>query len=97
MNRILYYSHDIKEPRGGISVLYEHVEVLRRNGFDAFIVHTTPNFRYPFVPPDVPVLDASAGVGLSHDDILVMPEDHRTAITSCRNTRCKKVLFCQNH
>lgn len=97
MNRILYVSHDIKEPRGGTDVLYDHVGVLRRNGFDAFVVHTTPNFRYPFGQTDVPVVDASSGLGVSRDDVLVVPEDHRAAIKSCGNTGCRKVLFCQNH
>lgn len=78
-------------------MLYDDVAVLRRNGFDAFIVHAAPNFRYPFGPTDVPVLDASSGLVLERDDILVVPEDHRAAIRSCGNTKCRKVLFCQNH
>ena len=97
MDRILYFSHDIKEPRGGIGVLYDHVAVLRRNGFDAFIVHTTPGFRYPFGPADVPVVDASSALSISREDILVIPEDHAGAMRSCRAARCPKVLFCQNH
>jgi len=97
MNRILYFSHDIKEPRGGTAVLYEHVAVLRRNGFDAFIVHSTPNFRYPFGPTEVPVLDAGSGLGLDRNDVLVVPEDHRAAIRACGSMGCRKVLFCQNH
>ncbi len=97
MKRILYFSHDISVPRGGIGELYEHVAVLRRHGFDAFIVHSAPKFRYPFGPPDVPVLAASTGLSVSRDDILVIPEDHKIALGSCRDTPCKKVLFCQNH
>jgi glycosyltransferase involved in cell wall biosynthesis len=97
MDRILYFSHDIREPRGGIGVLYDHVAVLRRNGFDAFIVHTTPDFRYPFGPPDVPVVDASSKLSISRDDVLVIPEDLRGALRSCRSVRCRKVLFCQGH
>ena len=97
MDRILYFSHDIKEPRGGIGVLYDHVAVLRQNGFDAFVVHTTPGFRYPFGPPDVPVVDASSNLSVSRNDVLVIPEDLRGAMRSCRSARCRKVLFCQNH
>jgi hypothetical protein len=97
MDRILNFSHDIDEPRGGIGVLYDHVGALRRNGFDASIVHVKPNFRYPFGAPDVPALDASSGLRLSRDDVVVIPEDHRIALRSCRNVGCRKVLFCQNH
>ena len=97
MNRIIYISHDAREPRGGVRVLYEHVAVLRRNGFDAYIAHTTPNFRCPFGPGDVPVLDASSKLYIGRDDFLVVPEDHRGAIKACRKAGGRKVLFVQNH
>ena len=36
MSRILYISHDVSQPRGGVGVLYDHVAALRDHGFDAF-------------------------------------------------------------
>ncbi|MGQ0799782.1 MAG: glycosyltransferase family 4 protein [Pseudomarimonas sp.] len=97
MGRILYFSHDIATPRGGIGIQYEHVSVLRRNGFDAYVVHAAPNFRYPFGAAEVPVLDSAAGLEYAPDDVLVIPEDHPTALLACRDATCSKVLFCQNH
>src|SRR5205085_5873045 len=97
MSRILYVSHDIAQPRGGIAVLYDHVAALRRHGLEAFIVHATPGFRYPFASADVPVLDASSDLGVSPSDVLVVPEDHPAAILRCGDLGCRKVLFCQNH
>jgi len=94
MTRILYVSHDIALPRGGIGVLYEHVATLRANGFDAYIVHGEPGFRYPFGSIDVPILYASEGLTLAHTDILVVPEDHMPAIQAFRDVACKKILFC---
>jgi glycosyltransferase involved in cell wall biosynthesis len=96
VSRILYISHDVSQPRGGVGVLYDHVASLRQNGFDAFVVHTTPGFRYPFGRPDVPVIDASSGLKGSQADVLVVPEDH-SVIRRCREVSCRKVLFCQNH
>jgi hypothetical protein len=97
MSRILYISHDVSQPRGGVGVLYDHVAALRSHGFDAFVVHTTPGFRYPFGRPDVPVIDGSSSVRGSKTDVLVVPEDHSAIIRKCREVTCRKVLFCQNH
>src|SRR5947207_2929770 len=96
MSRILYISHDIAQPRGGIGVLYDHVAALREHGLDAFIVHATPGFRYPFAGADIPVIDASH-LGVSRTDVLVVPEDHAAAIRKCREMTGRKVLLCQNH
>jgi hypothetical protein len=97
MSRILYVSPDVSQPRGGVGVLYDHVAALRGHGFDAFIVHTTPGFRYPFGRPDVPVIDGSSSVSGSKTDVLVVSEDHSAVIRKCREVTCRKVLFCQNH
>jgi len=97
MSRILYISHDIAQPRGGIGVLYDHVAVLREHGLDAFIVHATPGFRYPFAGADIPVIDASSNLRVSTTDVLVVPEDYPAAIKKCGDLNCRKVLFCQNH
>src|SRR5215472_4470398 len=96
MSRIFYISHDLSEPRGGIAVLYNHVAALREHGFEAFIVHATPGFRYPLARRDIPVIDAS-NLGVSRNDVLVVPEDHPAAIRKARALSCRKVLFCQNH
>ena len=97
MSRILYISHDVDQPRGGVDVLYDHVAVLREKGLDAFIVHASPGFRYRFAPRDVPVLDGSSRLDVPESDILVIPEDHTAVIQRCRALSCRKVLFCQNH
>ena len=97
MSRILYISHDVTQPRGGIGVLYDHVAALREHGFDASIVHTTPGLRYPFARPDIPVIDGSSGFRGSKADMLVVPEDHPGIIRQCREVPCRKVLFCRNH
>ena len=97
MSRILYVSHDVDQPRGGIGVLYDHVAALRDHGFDAFVVHATKGFRYPFGQRNVPVLDGSSSFKVLKTDTLVVPEDYEPVIKACRALVCRKVLFCQNH
>jgi len=80
-----------------MTILYEHVATLCRNGFDAYIVHSDPDFRYAFGDPGVRVLGQGVTRELSPDDALVIPEDHPSAIEACRDLACDKVLFCQNH
>jgi hypothetical protein len=97
MTRILYVSHDIGEPRGGIGVVYDHVATLRAHGFEAFVVHGMPGFRYPFAPPEVPVIDGGVKLAIRNTDIVVVPEDYAEVIRNCRDLKCRRVLFCQNH
>lgn len=95
--RIFYISHDMPQPRGGIAILYDHVAVLRRHGFDASIVQSTPNFVYPFANQSVPVVYSGSIGAVSYRDTFVIPEDHPLALSSLRSVQCGKVLFCQNH
>ena len=97
MSRIFYVSHDVTNPRGGVTVLYDHVAALREHGLEAFVVHGAPGFRYPFARNDVPVLDSSAQGALSTSDVLVVPEDYPSVVRTCRDLPCRKVLICQNH
>jgi glycosyltransferase involved in cell wall biosynthesis len=97
MSRILYIAPDVDQPRGGVDVLYEHVAALRERGFEAFIVHSSPGFRYRFARREVPVLDASSSFYVQPSDTLVVPEDYPGAIKKCRDISCRKVLFCQSH
>jgi Glycosyl transferases group 1 len=98
MGRILYICHDISAPRGGIGVIYDHVATLQANGFEAYIVHETKGFRYPFGPADIPILYTSGdGLSILESDTVVVPGDHMRAIHAFRNISCKKILFCQGH
>jgi hypothetical protein len=97
MSRILYIAPDVDQPRGGVTVIYDHVAVLREHGLEAFVVHASPGFRYRFARCEVPVLDASSSLHVVETDTLVVPEDYPGAIKRCKNILCRKVLFCQNH
>lgn len=43
--RIFFVTPDINSPTGGIKQLYRQVDVLNRNGFDAYILHQKADFK----------------------------------------------------
>ncbi|HYD69476.1 hypothetical protein [Azospirillum sp.] len=95
MGRILYYCEQGRIT-GGIKVSYRHVDTLRRNGFDAAIVHKHVERPDWFAAPDVPILSADEVV-LSPRDVVVIGEDSRFTLRGVANTPARKVLLCQNH
>ncbi|MDR4504153.1 MAG: glycosyltransferase [Candidatus Scalindua sp.] len=95
--RILYICHDCLEPSGGVKVIYSHVSHLVRNGFPSFVVHINEGFTLPWLKSNVPVLYAKNGFRVSPNDIVVIPEDNKTAIRAFRDVQARKYIFCQNH
>ncbi len=97
MPRIRFASHDNPRPSGGVKTLYQHVELLTQNGFDAAVVHFTPHFSLDWFSNTIPVIDGSQGLKLDRDDWIVIPEDHAQALKHFATIPCRKALFCQNH
>jgi glycosyltransferase involved in cell wall biosynthesis len=97
MSRILYISHDPVKPVGGVRVIYRHVEILRKAGFDAYVVHRTPGLRLDWFQSSAPVLYATGQFAISASDWIVIPEDHQEVLQAFANFPGNKVLFCQNH
>jgi hypothetical protein len=54
--RLLYLCPDYAPPAGGIRVIYRHVDILRRNGYDAYVVHERQGFRCRWFENDTPIL-----------------------------------------
>jgi hypothetical protein len=54
--KLLYLCPDYVPPAGGIRVIYRHVDILRRHGYQAFVVHERQGFRCRWFPNDTPVL-----------------------------------------
>jgi glycosyltransferase involved in cell wall biosynthesis len=57
---IYYVCPDHDTPAGGIRGIYRHVDALRRNGFEAFVVHERPGFRCSWFESETPILGWSA-------------------------------------
>ncbi len=95
--RILYVNYDSLEPSGGVKVIYSHVSHLAKNGYPAFVLHNQRGFKLPWLECDVPILYAEDNLQISQNDIIVIPEDHKEALSVFRNIQARKIVFCQNH
>jgi Glycosyl transferases group 1 len=92
-SRIFYHCYDIQKRSGGQKHTYQHVDILTRNGFDAYVLHKRTGFRLTWFEndtrlayrPDV-TLDPSA-------DIVVFPEN---LDPSLYNFSGRKVIFNKN-
>jgi hypothetical protein len=54
--RILYLCPDNPRPAGGVRNIYQHVEILRRHGYDAAVMHERAGFRADWFPNSVPIV-----------------------------------------
>lgn len=72
--RILYLCPDLPHPSGGVAAVYDHVRILDRHGFPAFVLHFEAGHAHPFAGPPPPLLHLGAGAGIGRQDVLVIPE-----------------------
>ena len=95
--RILYINHDCSEASGGVKTIYRHVSHLVKNGYPAFVVHSQPGFRPPWLKIDVPLIYLEKDFQVFPNDILVIPEDYKAALEAVKDINAQKHIFCQNH
>ena len=72
--RILYLCPDLDHPSGGVAAIYEHVRILARHGFPAFVLHFERDAPDRFAGPPPPLLCLGRGLRLHREDLLVVPE-----------------------
>jgi glycosyltransferase involved in cell wall biosynthesis len=53
---IYYLCPEHKNPVGGVRVIYRHVDILNKHGFDAYVVHKTKGFRVDWFENDTPIV-----------------------------------------
>jgi len=93
--RIYYYTPDHDVPSWGIGMLHNHVRLLRRNGFDAYVLHDRRPFRISWYRSRVPrVYLDTPGFRPQRHDVLVIPEVV-AARKHLRRFRCRRVVFVQ--
>jgi len=97
MPRIHYLCHDNSRPSGGVRTIYHHVHHLVESGFDASVVHFKPGFKIEWFGQDVPVIDGSRDLRVTHHDWVVIPDDLPAALESFNKVQCHKAVFCQGH
>jgi hypothetical protein len=93
--RVFYHCYDTVQPSGGQKHTYEHVDVLSRNGYDAYVYHQREGFRLRWFDNDTPVVGHAQFKKLYDEsrDYIVLPEDLGGKILDYPG---KKVIFDKN-
>lgn len=93
MKRLLFRGNR-QLPSGGVKIIYQHCDLLRKNGYEAYPVHLG-NFRVDWFSHDVKAVSEKEAIAMVRKtDILVCPEIIPSAAGafSCK----RKVAFIQN-
>lgn len=88
--RIFYLCYDNNRPVGGEKESYQHVDVLNRNGFDAYVLHNTRGFRLTWFPNTTRVVSRHEVTLNPCSDIMVLPENLGLRILAIPG---RKVIF----
>ena len=91
---IYLYCPDDNAPNGGIRKIYNHADVLNRNGFEAAVVHLKPGFRCSWFRNETRVIYAQT-VRPNPDDFIVAAEVFGPDI-ALTAPGIRKVIFNQN-
>jgi glycosyltransferase involved in cell wall biosynthesis len=94
-HRLFFFCYEHTTPSGGNKQMYRQVDMLNRNGFEAYVFHPHVGFRLSWFANETRVLDQES-VKRIYDpaaDILILPEDLGAKIL---NFPGKKVILNQN-
>jgi len=91
--RILYFCPEITVPSGGIKRLYDHVAVLRKHGFDAFIVQRDTQQKPHWFETDIEPVLLDACMPLMPDDHVVIPDGLAVALSSLQDCRVTLLIL----
>lgn len=75
--RIFYHCYDHNRPTGGETDTYQHVDILNRNGIEAYAAHGRSGFRLDWFDDDTVVIDDKyfREIFKADRDFIVLPED----------------------
>ena len=94
-NKIFYLLPDSEKPSWGIGMLYNHVHILIKNGFNAQVIKDGNLVAPSWLDIEVPILDYNflySNLGI--EDILVVPEV-MIDMPNLKRVKCRKFLFIQ--
>ena len=93
--RIFYFCYRHNQPRGGQKHTYRHVDILNRNGIEAYAFHPGEEFRLTWFANETKVITESEFRRRLNParDIIVLPEDMGTRIVDFPG---RKVIFNKN-
>jgi hypothetical protein len=95
MRRIFYHFYDNQRASGGQKHTYEHVDILNRNGFEAYVWHTAEGYRLQWFENETSVVGQSDFERLfdPRTDVVVLPENLGEEIRSYPG---RKIVFDKN-
>jgi Glycosyl transferases group 1 len=96
--RIFYFCYDHDRATGGQKHTYQHVDILNKYGYEAYIFHRQKDFRLAWFENETRVLDREK-VKAMHDrerDFIVLPEDlgERILVYPGKKVVFNKNLYC---
>jgi glycosyltransferase involved in cell wall biosynthesis len=93
--RIFYFASDSNQPFGGEKHTYEHVNILNEAGFEAYALHTRPNYRHTWFENATPTIDSHHFWEIydRDKDYIVLPESMGSRIPAFPG---RKVIFNKN-
>ena len=92
---IYYFVPNHAEASWGIGMLYQHVEMLNRNGTDAMILHEKRHLKLRWMTSKVPAISIKLGKFRPQPrDILVVPEFCADK-PEFRELNCRRIVFVQ--
>ena len=97
--RIFYLCPDSATPSGGVKQLYRHVELLREEGFNAYIMHSVSGFKLDWFDSQVPIVYSADSPYLASTDVMVIPEgltDFAQVMKRLKPLSFKKVVAALN-
>jgi hypothetical protein len=92
--RVFVLCPDYDKPSGGVRRLYRHVDVLRKGGIEAWLLHQKPGFRCSWFASTTPIA-AIGQMAVTSSDYLLLPEIYGSGLTRLA-PGVPKVIFNQN-
>ena len=74
---LFYFCYDHQRPTGGQKRTYRHVDILNKSGYEAYVLHSRPDFRLTWFEHSTAVVDGRTFARMydAETDYLVLPED----------------------
>lgn len=94
--KVFYFCYDHQQPTGGQKQMYRHVDILNKNGYESYIVHTQKGFRLTWFENTTRVTCWEMFKKKLYNqktDFTVFPEDLGEQISAFPG---RKIIFNQN-
>ncbi len=91
--RIIYLCPEVTDPSGGIKRLYDHVAILRRHGFDAYIAQQRRGEKPHWFETDIEPIALEALNPFQPDDHIVIPDGIADVLPSFQGCRITLLIL----